>query len=202
MKQAALLPGVLVLLLSIFVTACGDSEGLIKENDGMSKKNVARFESEKYFESLRGFPTAQFNLGCCYRDGLGVAKNSAEAAKWFRKSADQGHAPAQNSLGLCYRDGEGVVKDPVEGAKWITKSAKQGHAYAQHNLAALYQDGVGVAKDQVEAYAYYNLASIVEEVSRKWRDKLEEKMSPEALLRGQQRTKELQKEIEAEKAGK
>jgi uncharacterized protein len=30
---------------------------------------------------------AQANLGECHRDGRGVAKDTAEAAKWFRKAA-------------------------------------------------------------------------------------------------------------------
>jgi hypothetical protein len=58
----------------------------------------------------------------------------------------------------------------------------------------------------IEAYAYFNLAGITDEYARKNRDVLDKKLSPEAALRGQQRTKEMQKEIdakiEAKKAGK
>ncbi len=50
-------------------------------------------------------------------------------------------------------------------------------------------------KDEIEAYAYYNLAGITDEVGRKNLAILEKKMSPDARLLGQQRTKQLEKEI-------
>ena len=185
MKLTGFFPWLFAALLAVLVSACGDSE-----------KDANTFESSELFASM-GLADSQFNLGCCYLQGVGVAKNPAEAVKWYRKAADQGYAPAQNHLGILYSDGVGVAKDEVEAMKWYRKAADQGNSKAHHNIAFLYRDGVGVAKDQVEAYAYLNLASIVEEVSRKWRDDLEDKMTPEAVLRGQQRTKELQKEIDA-----
>ena len=35
---------------------------------------------------------AQFNLGVCYDKGTGVAKDAAEAVKWYRRAVEQGHA--------------------------------------------------------------------------------------------------------------
>ena len=35
---------------------------------------------------------AQLNLGVCYDNGIGVAKDFEEAVKWYRQAADQGHA--------------------------------------------------------------------------------------------------------------
>ena len=46
--------------------------------------------------------------------GKGVKKNAAEAAKWWRKAADQGHAQAQFELGCLYYVGEGVEQDGAE----------------------------------------------------------------------------------------
>jgi TPR repeat protein len=43
-----------------------------------------------------------------YRDGDGVPEDDAEAARWYRLAADQGHAPAQFNLGLMHATGEGV----------------------------------------------------------------------------------------------
>jgi TPR repeat protein len=37
---------------------------------------------------------AQYNLGCCYRDGSGVPQNRMEAARLFRLSAEQGDKDA------------------------------------------------------------------------------------------------------------
>jgi TPR repeat protein len=145
---------------------------------------------------------AQHNLGYCYFNDLGVAQDQAEAAKWFRKAADQGYVKAQCDLGACYFNGSGVAKDEVEGAKWYRKAADRGHDLAQFELGVCYRNGEGVARNEVEAYAYFNLAGITFERARENLAILEKGMSPDARTRGQQRTKELQKEIEAKQAGK
>ena len=36
------------------------------------------------------------------KDGCMIAENAEEAAKWYRKAAEQGYAKAQDSLGDCY----------------------------------------------------------------------------------------------------
>ena len=84
----------------------------------------------------------------------------------------------------------------MEAVRWYRKAAEQGHAEAQYNLGSCYDNGDGVAKDEIEAYAYWNLSGITFEEARKRRASLEKKMSPDARLLGQQRTKQLQKEIE------
>ena len=43
-----------------------------------------------------------------YREGRGVTQNYAEAAKWYRKAADQGRVGSQVSLALMYSLGKGV----------------------------------------------------------------------------------------------
>ena len=42
-----------------------------------------------------GFAKAQHNLAVMYEKGRGVAQSDAEAARWFLKAAEQGHARAQ-----------------------------------------------------------------------------------------------------------
>jgi TPR repeat protein len=32
-----------------------------------------------------------YNLGCCYADGLGVARDGGKAARWFAEAARRGH---------------------------------------------------------------------------------------------------------------
>ena len=150
----------------------------------------------------QGLALAQYNLGVCYRIGTGVAKDAVEAVAWFRKAAEKGDAEAQFSLGISYARGHGVAKDLVKTVTWFRKAADQGYAKAQFNLGVCYYDGTGVVKDPVEAYAYWNLAGTTEEDACKNLAILEKKLSPEARLQGQQRTKELQKEIEAKIAAK
>jgi|GEM_PF-5882453 len=42
--------------------------------------------------------TAMTILGLMYEEGLGVAKDDAEAVTWYRKAADQGNVNAKNAL--------------------------------------------------------------------------------------------------------
>jgi hypothetical protein len=81
-------------------------------------------------------------------------------------------------------------------------AAEQGLAAAQNILGQSYESGSGVAKDEIEAYAFYCLAGMTLEFSRNNLSSLAEKMTPGAISRGQQRARELQREIEAKIAAK
>ena len=48
----------------------------------------------------QGNVDAQLNLGDIYARGDGVPENLAEAVKWLRRAAEQGHADAQFSLAV------------------------------------------------------------------------------------------------------
>jgi hypothetical protein len=53
-----------------------------------------------------------------YLEGECVAKDGAEAAKWFRLAAEQGLAGSQTTLAMMYEEGNGVPQDSEEAAKW------------------------------------------------------------------------------------
>jgi len=53
--------------------------------------------------SRQGLANAQCNLGLRYDNGQGVKQDYTEAARWYRKAAEQGYALAQFNLGnMCY----------------------------------------------------------------------------------------------------
>jgi TPR repeat protein len=140
----------------------------------------------------------------------GMTEDEVEPARWWRKAADQGNAEAQFELGKAYYRGDvGVAKDDVEAMKWYRKAADQGFAKALLELGYLYYLGLaGVAKDDVEAYAYFHLAcenqvgpQIVYDAQRFFAS-MTYGMLSEVRSRGEQRTKELRKEIEAKIAAK
>ena len=147
----------------------------------------------------QGNADGQVNLADCYARGVGVAKDEVEAVKWLRKAAAQGYNRAQCQLGHCYARGVGVAKDEVEAVAWYRKAAAQGYAEAQIQLGYRYARGRGVTKDEVEAYAYWSLVPARFQDVRNNLAVLETNLPPDARLRGQQRTKELQKEIDANK---
>ena len=105
----------------------------------------------------QGHAGAQDSLGLCYEDmdmeagaqnslsflydelefereieidmysGMGVETDSAKAAEWYRKAAEQGLDSAQYHLGRCYEGGHGVTKDLTKAAEWYQKAADKGY---------------------------------------------------------------------------
>ena len=59
--------------------------------------------------------------------GMGVETDSAKAAEWYRKAAEQGLGSAQYHLGRCYEGGHGVTKDLTKAAEWYQKAADKGY---------------------------------------------------------------------------
>lgn len=100
----------------------------------------------------------QYCLGLSYAFALNHKKDQAEAAKWFRKAADQGHGGAQATLGYMYERGYGVRADPADAVKWYRKAADQNHDDGLFNLGRAYENGIGVSKDLNQARTYYTKA--------------------------------------------
>ena len=69
----------------------------------------------------------------------GIEQNYAEAVKWFKLAAEQGHSVAQFKLGLCFKLGLGVIYSPEEAVKLYKLSADQGNSSAQHSFLTGFQ---------------------------------------------------------------
>lgn len=102
---------------------------------------------------------SQMLLATCFTTGLGVAKDDAEAARWFRKAAESGDHLAEYRLGLCYLNGTGVPQNDREASFWFLKAANAGETDAQIKLADVYSSGRGVPQDYIAAYKWYNVAA-------------------------------------------
>ena len=102
---------------------------------------------------------AQYHVGSNYWFGKDVAIDYAEAARWFRKAADQGHSISQYFLGVMYESGRGVSLDQVESVRWFRKAADQGEPGAQFKLGIKYSMGSGVPLDKKEAVRWLRLAA-------------------------------------------
>ena len=77
---------------------------------------------------------AFYEMGEKYYYGRGVRLDYAEAAKWYRKAAEQGNSDAQYSLGHMYLFGLGVRQNSRDAANWFLKAAAQGNAKARKRL--------------------------------------------------------------------
>ncbi len=115
----------------------------------------------------------------------------ATALKEWRPLAEQGEARAQTNLGVMYRLGEGVPQDDTEAVRWYRRAAEQGHTKAQFKLGAMYFMGRGVPQDDVQAHMWLNLSAAPgNELARKIRDNLAEKMPPAQLAEAQRLARE------------
>jgi TPR repeat protein len=120
-----------------------------------------------------GDAAAQYELGHCYDEGLGVKKDREKTVYWYTKAAEQGFAQAQYNLGVFYENGGRLLddwynhdqsiaisdKDLEEALYWYTKAAEQGYAVAQRKLGSCYEWGWGVKKDSEKAVYWYTKAA-------------------------------------------
>src|SRR4051812_20462471 len=104
-----------------------------------------------------------------YRDGRGTKRNDAQALAWYRKAAEQGHAPSEYNLGLMYAQGEGAKRDPAAAEKWFRRAADHGSVEAQVKLAEIaiadqkYEEAFlwfSKAAEQGDADAAFNVGSL------------------------------------------
>ena len=101
----------------------------------------------------------QFERGrACYWGDVSrnIKQDYSEAARWWRKAAEQGHAEAQYRLASdCYGQGQGVQKSAADAAMWYRRAAEQGHAEAECRLGFMYLCGTGVGNDYSEAFRWF-----------------------------------------------
>jgi TPR repeat protein len=97
------------------------------------------------------------------------SSNFGEAAKWYRKAADQGDPVAAWLLGRLYDNGKycghapynlgtTLKADPAEALKWFRQAGEGGVPDAQASLAEIYKEGYGEQKaDKAESDFWYSL---------------------------------------------
>ena len=114
--------------------------------------------------SLEIWPSAfscYFLGDCLYKNGFGVAVNTAEGSRLIRKAADQGCAMAQNCVGIMLSRGKPEIssKNHAEAVAWYRRAAVAGFAQAQYNVGNCYELGTGTDVDQRQATYWYELAA-------------------------------------------
>ena len=81
------------------------------------------------------------------------------AFKFYKLSADQGHAGAQCNFGVYCAKGLTDKEDPASAVKYFQLAADQNCALSQFNLGLCYYEGTGVEKDHGLAFKYFQLAT-------------------------------------------
>ena len=88
-----------------------------------------------------------------------MAQDDAEAARWTRLAADQGHALRRSTASASSTTGVAAsTGDDAAAARWYRAAAEQGHPPAQAALSDMYTYGAGVEEDPVLASMWIELA--------------------------------------------
>ena len=110
------------------------------------------------FAARNGNTDAQYKLGGCYFNGIGVEKNREKAIEWWTKASEQDDDVsryAEYQLGKCYYEGIGMERDYSKATEWYEKAAEHGHSEAQYILGEFYFNGTIVKKDEKKAVEWY-----------------------------------------------
>ena len=106
-----------------------------------------------------GAADAQVSLGYMYQTGQSFEQSYVQAARWYRRAADQGNTLAQFALGELYARGLGLDQDYYAAAYWFGQAALGGNVSAQFQLAHMYENGLGMPRDYSAAAHWYGRAS-------------------------------------------
>jgi uncharacterized protein len=91
------------------------------------------------------------------RDGIGRARDDAEAAIWFRRAADLRNSYGMTNLARFMWNGRGglALDRPAAVALWRRAIYQDANPWAQLLLAEALEQGDGVAQSITEALALY-----------------------------------------------
>ena len=111
-------------------------------NDGVKAHNAGNYsEAVRLYRKAaeQGHADAQFNLGYCYDNAIGVTQDNDKAIKWYRKAAEKGCEGAYYNLFKCLfynkiSDSTITKENIIEAEKWLRKSAESGSAEMQFEL--------------------------------------------------------------------
>lgn len=73
-----------------------------------------------------GIGRAQNNIGACFAEGLGVARDPALALRWLTLAAESGDPVGQRNLAALHFKGDGVAQNDDEALRLYRLAAEQG----------------------------------------------------------------------------
>jgi hypothetical protein len=127
--------------------------------EGEAGEDAAREAVELFAEAARmGNTGGEYNLGVCFRRGIGVVADRNMARQLYESAASKGYLSAQLALGdLLVELGDDASLRAAAG--WYERAAAAGVPGAAFGLAGLYEAGMGVEVDREKAIALNTLAA-------------------------------------------
>jgi hypothetical protein len=97
-----------------------------------------------------GDANAQYRLARMYLEGVGIGKDSRQAARWLRLAADKGHFQAQAQLGqMLFAGQESVKPHRALGLMWLTLAREAAIDAKQDQwVVELYDKAMASANDE------------------------------------------------------
>lgn len=115
----------------------------------------------RWLRADAGSAWSRFEIGLLYENGLGVPKSNAQAARWYKLSADLGYMEGQDAYAAMLRAGAATGKpDPVDAARYFQAAARQGSAAAMYQLGTMAQSGVGMRRNPALGEQLYAAAAM------------------------------------------
>jgi len=111
-----------------------------------------------HFEAGGQHSEALHNLGACYYNGQGRAKDWVKARDLYRQAAEKGYAKAACAYGNMLIHGEGGPADVKQGLDLCRRAADIGDRDAETDYAGYLLTNKYLPKNAVEARRYLSLA--------------------------------------------
>lgn len=131
-----------LLVSSVLLASPSVSAG---ESKGSYMDALQAIEAKDYQKALKdllplaekGDPLSQFKIGTLYDEGLGVAKDSARAAYWWRRAGAKGHRDALFNLAMLYTQGDGVEKNDEKAGDILQRLIREGKRDAEIDIMVI-----------------------------------------------------------------
>lgn len=99
-------------------------------------------------------------LGSAYYEGKGVARDSAEAYRWFSEAGKAGLAAGMHAVAVARLTGTGTTKDPASAVQILRALIAQDYPLANLTLGRSLREGLVLEPDYVEARALLRAAAL------------------------------------------
>lgn len=93
-----------------------------------------------------------YDLGRCYRYGVGTSENPDKAIEYYTMAAEAGSPKAMVELGLCYEYEYGVAFDAQRAVDFMQQAADLNYYYGQYKLGYYYMHGLVVQDTEKALY--------------------------------------------------
>jgi len=87
--------------------------------------------------SERGYAPAQVTLGYFYETGTILTREPEQAARWYKKAAQQDDLLGEWLPGRAVFTGQGTMRDLKQAANWLLKSVSHGDPFSQYLLGMI-----------------------------------------------------------------